>query len=137
MISYGSLPSRTPSEDRITGWAERLSELGTPRMTAVRTILCLASYHKGHRFLTRCKKEGCHVILLTIESLLGEAWPREFIDEVYALPTFADERAMLNAVSYLARTRSIDRVVALDDFDVEVAAAIREHFRLPGLGESA
>ena len=30
-----------------------------------------------------------------------------------------------------------DRVVALDDFDVEVAAAIREHFRLQGLGESA
>ena len=106
-------------------------------MPAVRTILCLASYHKGHRFLTRCKKEGCHVILLTVESLLGEPWPREFIDEVFALPTFTDERKLLHAVSYLARTRHIDRVVALDDFDVEVAAAVREHFRLPGLSASA
>jgi biotin carboxylase len=106
-------------------------------MSAVRTILCLASYFKGHRFLTRCKKEGCHVILLTVESLLGEAWPRELIDEVFALPTFHDERTLLNAVSYLARTRTIDLVVALDDFDVEIAATIREHFRLPGLGESA
>src|SRR5262249_2613916 len=41
-----------------------------------------------------------------------------------------------NAVSYLARTRPIRRVVALDDFDVEVAAHLREHLRLPGLGES-
>jgi len=106
-------------------------------MTSPRTVLCLASYQKGHRFLTRCKKEGCHVTLLTIESLLNEPWPREFIDEVFALPTFSDERALLNAVSYVARTRSIDRVVALDDFDVEVAAAIREHLRLPGLGASA
>jgi hypothetical protein len=100
------------------------------------TILCLASYYKGHRFLSRCKQEGCHVILLTIESLLGEAWPRDQIDEVFALQTFTDRPAVIRAVSYLARSRSIDHIVALDDFDVEVAAALREHFRLPGMNES-
>ena len=42
----------------------------------------------------------------------------------------------IKAVSYLARTRVIDRVVALDDFDVELAAALREHLRLPGMGET-
>src|SRR5438876_11727782 len=42
----------------------------------------------------------------------------------------------LNAVSYLARTREIERIVPLDDFDVEVAAALREHLRVPGMGET-
>jgi hypothetical protein len=41
-----------------------------------------------------------------------------------------------NAVSYLARTRVFDRIVALDDFDVELAAMLREHLRIPGMGET-
>ena len=101
------------------------------------TILCLASYFKGHCFLTHGRRLGWHVVLLTVESLLGDDWPRQEIDEVFALPTFTDERALLNAVSFLARTRRIARVVALDDFDVEVAAAVREHLRLPGLSASS
>lgn len=100
------------------------------------TILCLASYHKGHRFIQRCKREGCRVYLLTITSLLNEPWPRDQLDDVFALPTFSDRQGLLYAVSYLARTRDIDRIVALDDFDVETAAALREHFRLPGMSES-
>lgn len=103
------------------------------------TILCLASYFKGTRFLETCKKEGCTVLLLTLEKILGDAWPRESIDEVFALPgtTLAERRQdVIHAVSYLARTRQIDRVVPMDDYDVEVAAMVREHLRLPGMGES-
>jgi hypothetical protein len=99
-------------------------------------VLCLASYFKGQRFLTRCRREGWHVILLTAESLLTEDWPRDQIDEVFALPTFTDRPALLKAISYLARTREIERVIALDDFDVEVAGDVREHLRLPGLNAS-
>ena len=43
---------------------------------------------------------------------------------------------MRNAFSYLARTRVFDRIVALDDFNVELAAMIREHLRIPGMGET-
>jgi biotin carboxylase len=39
-------------------------------------------------------------------------------------------------VSYLGRSRAIDRVVPLDDYDVETAAALREHLRLPGMGRT-
>ncbi len=39
-------------------------------------------------------------------------------------------------MSYLARTRDIDRIVPLDDFDVETAAALREHLRMPGMGDT-
>ena len=40
----------------------------------------------------------------------------------------------MQAVSHLARTRKIDRIVALDEFDMETAATLREHLRVPGMG---
>src|SRR5262245_41154207 len=105
-------------------------------MSANPVVLCLASYHKGQRFLARCHREGWHVILVTAESLLKEDWPRDQIDEVFALPSFTDRPALLKAISYLNRTRDIRKVVALDDFDVEVAGDVREHLRLTGLNAS-
>ena len=41
----------------------------------------------------------------------------------------------MNAVSYLMRSRKIDRIVALDDFDIEVAAFLREQFRMTDTGQ--
>jgi hypothetical protein len=100
------------------------------------TILCLASYYKGNRFLEQAKIEGATVYLLTIEKLLGEPWPRGSIDEVFAVPDFADRKKLIHAVAYMMRSRKIDRIVALDDFDVEVAGCLREHFRVVGHGDS-
>jgi biotin carboxylase len=104
------------------------------------TILCLASYEKGHEFLRQCKRQGWTVVLLTSESIRQEAhFPTESIDEIFYM---ADDHHRwnrthtLNAVAYLARTRVFDRIVALDDFDVEVAAMLREHLRVPGMGET-
>ena len=99
-------------------------------------ILCLASYFKGTRFLDRVRSAGGRVILLTVTKLLGEPWPRDQIDDVFAVDDFADRKKLVYAVAYLLRTRKVARVVALDDFDVEVTAFLREHFRLPGQGES-
>jgi biotin carboxylase len=100
------------------------------------TILCLASYFKGGRFLEECKRLGCRTILLTTEKLKDEAWPYDAIDERFLLPKLNTQPDITYAVSYLAREREIDRIVALDDYDVETAAALREHLRLPGMGES-
>ena len=100
------------------------------------TILCLASYFKGNEFLQECKALGCRVVLVTLESLLGKPWARQHLDEVFALPTFRDRRAVINAVAYLARTRDFTRIAPLDDFDVELAAHLREHLRIPGMGET-
>ncbi|MCC6454619.1 MAG: ATP-grasp domain-containing protein [Caldilineaceae bacterium] len=101
------------------------------------TILCLASYFKGSLFLEECHRQGCHVIVITEQKLSEEAWPRAVIDEFYLMPDLAQQPDITHAVSFLARTRSIDCIVALDDYDVETAAALREHLRLPGLGISA
>jgi hypothetical protein len=99
-------------------------------------ILCIASYFKGNPFLEQCKREGCHVILVTLEPLLGKPWVRDCIDEVFAVPSLSDRRTVVNSVSYLARTRDITRITPLDDYDVETAAHLREHLRIPGMGET-
>ncbi len=86
--------------------------------------------------MRECKRQGCYVMLLTVERLAGYQWPRESIDELFLMPDFSDREALLNAVSYLARSRPIDRIAAMDDYDVEVAASLREHLRCPGMGET-
>jgi biotin carboxylase len=98
------------------------------------TILCVSSYEKGQEFLRTCKEMGCQVYLLTVEKLRNGDWPREAIDEMFFMPEEFPLPALLNAVSYAARTRKIGRIVALDEFDMENVSAIREHLRIPGMG---
>jgi len=98
------------------------------------SILCVTSYEKGQDFLRACKALGCTVFLLTIEKLRKGNWPREAIDEMFFMPEELPLQDLLHAVSYAARSRQIDRIVALDEFDMENVAAIREHLRLPGMG---
>ena len=102
------------------------------------TILCLASYFKGGPFIEECKRLGCHTILVTTQKLEHEAWPRHAIDELFLLPhaNLGVQPDITHAVAYLFRSRNIDRIVALDDYDVETAADLREHLRLPGMGHS-
>ena len=99
-------------------------------------ILCLSSYFKGAAFLQACKEAGLHVILATNDKTKDEPWPREYIDEFFHMPDLAKRPDILHAASYLARDRQIDLIAALDDFDVETVAHLREHFRMPGMGDS-
>ena len=98
------------------------------------TILCISSYEKGQEFLRTCKAMGCAVLLLTVEKLRNANWPFEAIDEVFTMPEDLPLQHLIYTVSYMARSRSIDRIVALDEFDMENVSALREHLRLPGMG---
>lgn len=100
------------------------------------TILCLASYEKGADFMREAKRLGWQVLLLTVTALEHAPWPRESLDDVFFMPDLHRVDDVILAVSYLARTHPITRIVALDDSDVETAAALREHMRLPGLDAS-
>ncbi len=100
------------------------------------TILCVASYFKGEEFIRACKRLGCRVLLLTVEKLRDEAWPRESIDDVFYMPDLYDRQDVFHGVSYLARSENIARIVPLDEYDLEMASALREHLRVPGMGET-
>lgn len=103
------------------------------------TVLCVASYEKGAEFMRECKRQGCRVILLTSKSLEYADWPKESLDQIFFIPDVNKEwnlRDVIYGVSFLARTENIDRIVALDDFDVEKAATLREHLRSPGMGDT-
>ena len=99
-------------------------------------IICLATYFKGADFIQECKAHGCHVILVTKEKMLREDWPRESLDDVIAVPNDAGPALFIDLLAFLARNRKIDRVVALEEFDVVTAALMREHLCLPGLSSS-
>ena len=105
-------------------------------MTRPVTFLCLASYYKGGAFMRACKELGIRTILLTTEELRHKDWPWEAIDEKFFMPDLYKQPDVTNAVSYLARERKIDRIIPLDDFDVETAASLREHLRCPGMGDT-
>jgi Biotin carboxylase len=100
-------------------------------------IVCLATYFKGADFMRECKSHGCRVILVTKEKMLHEDWPRESLDDVIAVPNDAGPALMIDLVAFLARQTPVDRVVALEEFDVVTAALVREHLCLPGLSSSS
>ncbi|HXG88787.1 MAG TPA: ATP-grasp domain-containing protein [Vicinamibacterales bacterium] len=103
------------------------------------TMLCLASYHKGLEFLREAKRQGCRVLLVTSASLRDADWPRDSLDDIFYIH---DDRKrwkiddLILGTAHLARRSPIDRIVPLDDFDLEKASALREHLRIPGMGET-
>jgi carbamoylphosphate synthase large subunit len=100
-------------------------------------VICFATFFKGGDFMRTCKAEGCSVTLVTKEKMLDEDWPRDVLDEVFALPNDAPVELFLDLVSHIGKTRKPDRIVALEEFDVVIAALAREHLSLPGMSSSA
>src|SRR5215469_8271889 len=101
---------------------------------ALERILCISTYEKGQDFLRTCADAGVRPTLLTVDKLRHANWPREALEDLATMPENLAPEQILNTVSWMARGRRFDRVVALDEFDLEVAAQIREHWRLPGIG---
>ena len=66
-------------------------------------IICLATYFKGGDFIRECKRLGGHVILVTKEKMLQEAWPRDCLDDVIAVPNDAGPALMIDLTAFIAR----------------------------------
>lgn len=98
-------------------------------------FLCISTYFKGEDFLKTCKAEGNNVFLLTKKKLEHDAWPWEAIDDVFYIEEW-NEQDVIKGIAYKFRELKFDRFVALDDFDVEKVAMVREHFRMPGMGRT-
>lgn len=105
-----------------------------------KTIVCISCYYKGYDFMDEMKKLGNRIILIASESTKEKNWPWHAIDEVYYMteiePSVWDLDHLVQGFSYLMKGTKIDMVIALDDYDVEKAALIRESFRIPGMGQT-
>jgi hypothetical protein len=105
-------------------------------------ILCISSFFKGNDFMTTAASEGATVYLITSKKLENEAWPREFLRDIFYVADRNNEQGnwkmedVIAGIAWLIQSTKIDIVVALDDFDVEKGAHVREHFRIPGMGQS-
>jgi biotin carboxylase len=97
-------------------------------------ILCIASYEKGQDFMRQCAELGVKPTLLTVDKLRDADWPRDALEEIVTMPPELTVEQILNTVAYMARGRRFDRIAALDEFDLEAAAQLREHMRVRGMG---
>jgi glutathione synthase/RimK-type ligase-like ATP-grasp enzyme len=105
-------------------------------MTRPAALLCMSTYEKGQPFLREAARLGAQVSLLTVDKLRDADWPRDSLTNLFTMPKDLTHEQILNTVNWLARTYLIDRIVALDEFDLEVCAVLREHMRLPGMNQS-
>ncbi len=101
------------------------------------TVLFISSTFKGMTMIQHVRAMNCYVLLLTEEGLRHEHWPHNSIDEAFYTPDLAKYQDVINTVSYLCRGHSIDYIVPLDEFEVELVSMLREHLRLPGMGVTA
>jgi hypothetical protein len=103
-------------------------------------ILAISRYYKGSEFLRNGNNLGAEMYLLTSSKLQCEDWPWESIHETF----YMDEDSkgdwniehLINGLAFTFRSKKFDALVALDDFDVEIVASLREYFRIGGMGDT-
>ena len=99
-------------------------------------IVCIASEHKGNEFLEEARNAGWQVTLVTRKKLLNSPWIWTAINDVHTVEDDATAEDYVRAVTNIAGSKAIDKVVGLDEFDVLTAAMVREHLNLPGMTRS-
>jgi biotin carboxylase len=99
-------------------------------------IVCIASEFKGNEFLDEAHAGGWDVTLVTRKKLLDEGWSWTALGDVKTVDDHAVPEDYVRAVTNIAGSRTIDRVVGLDEFDVMTAARTREHLQLGGMTSS-
>ena len=104
------------------------------------TFLCISGEFKGIDFLKAAKTAGNKVYLVTSKTLEHKLWPREALDDIFYMDDNGrqdwDMEELKKGLAFFMRANQVDRIVAMDDFDVEKAAHLREYFRIPGMGET-
>lgn len=103
-------------------------------------ILCISTFYKGLAFIEEAHKLGNTIYLLTNKKLENSDWPIDSIAEFFYLENVENSletyQTIISGMGDIMRRNKIDLIVALDDFDVEKAAIVREEFRIPGMGQT-
>jgi len=100
-------------------------------------ILCISTYEKGQAFLREAARLGCAVTLLTVDKLGSGDWPWESLAGFDTMPEKLTAEQALLRVTRLEKHNDFQRIIALDEFDLETAALAREHLQLAGMGQTA
>ena len=88
-------------------------------------ILCISTYEKGQAFLREAARLGCAVTLLTVEKLAHGEWPWESLAAFHTMPEGMTAQQALVYVTRLMKDTKFERIVALDEFNLETAALTR------------
>jgi biotin carboxylase len=99
-------------------------------------LVCIASEHKGNEFLEEAQNAGWQVTLVTRKKLLDSPWSWTAISDVKTVEDTAQPVDYVRAVTNIAGSKPIDRLVGLDEFDVITAALAREHLQIDGMKSS-
>ncbi len=104
------------------------------------TFLCVACDFKGKEFLIALHELGHKVFLVSSQKTESEPWPRECLQDIFFMPQndgrHWDMETFMAGTAYIFREHNIDKIIALDDYDVKKVAMLREEFRSPGMGDT-
>ena len=103
-------------------------------------FLCISCEYKGAEFIEQAAAMGHRVYLVTSEQTRDDPWPFDLLSDVYYMPE-KDGRlwnldVLKQGVAHIMKSVKIDRMIALDDYDVMKVAFLREEFRMPGMGQT-
>ncbi|GIZ08216.1 acetyl-CoA carboxylase biotin carboxylase subunit family protein [Flavobacterium sp. UMI-01] len=107
-------------------------------MPQSKTFICISNYFKGTDFISHLHQLGNTVYLVTSEKMKDKPWPAT-IEEIFYMPGQDVDwnlEDLLLGISTLMKSKKIDAIVALDDFDVEKATYLRENLRIEGMGQT-
>ena len=116
--------------------APTCEEIVPPKVEKPLRFLCIAGMVSGRPFMKQAASMGHKVIVLTSEKGLKADWPRDILEEVIAVKDFNDETEVKNTIAWISQRRKIDRIVPMGDWEVEMSCFLREHMRVPGMGET-
>jgi biotin carboxylase len=105
----------------------------------MKTFICVSNFFKGNDFLKGLKAHNNKVFLITSEKIKDEKWAFEAIDDFFLMPGQDVDwnlEHLLLGVSGIMKNHKIDAIIALDDYDVEKGAYLRENLRIDGMGQT-
>ena len=104
------------------------------------TFLCVSCDFKAVEFLRALHELGHKVFLVTSQKTEELPWPRECLQDIFFMPQNDgrkwDMDTFREGTAYIYREHPIDKMIALDDYDVKKVAMLREDFRSPGMGDT-
>jgi biotin carboxylase len=104
------------------------------------TFICISCDYKGGEFLRALHEEGHKVFLVSSQKTEDKPWPRECLEDIYFMPENDGRHwnmdTLIAGTAYIFSQNQVDKIIALDDYDVKKVAMLREEFRSPGMGET-